>query len=163
MPAQQQGSTCLHDQLPETAFLNEHDQGVERQHHREQVDRSLGGDHVAVVQRMERREAEEGRRQGDCGAGGQPEKGQVHRHDRRGEERQHQYSGGMYLRRQVVGKERDGGLDEQGTADGKTVVPSVGVLSFPVQDLVTEPEEIVFGRPVRGDRQVVRRDRVVPP
>ena len=154
VPAHQQRPARLRQQLPEAALLREHHHAVERQQHREQVDRTLGDRHVAEEQRIERREGQQRRRQGDAGTRRQPAEGQEGRHGRGGEERQHQRPGGADLRRQVVGERQDDGLDQQMAAERKAVVRFVGDFSVFVHVPFVESQEVVLGRQVRGDRQM---------
>ena len=163
MPAQQQSGACPCRQLPKTPLLREHDHAVERQHHGEQVDRSLGGDHVAVIQRGKRREAEQGCRESDLRIGGEAEQRQVRRHGRRDEERHHQDPRGAHLRVKIVGKRRQRGLDDQVAANGKAVVRLVARFSVAAEVLAPEAEKVVIGRQVGGNGQVVRGSCVVQP
>ena len=157
MPSQQQRRTRLDEELPEAALLDEDHHAVKGEQHAEQGGHVLGGDHVAEIQQIVRRERGQGRRQCDPAGGDEPAKGEVGRHGAQDEEDQHQGPGGTDLRRKIVTERRHRQLQQHVAADREAIVCFVGKGAVVVQGEVAETQEAVLRRQVRGDRQVVRR------
>ena len=157
VPAQQQRDARPEQQLPEAAFLHEDHHAVEDQHHSEEVRPHFGGDHLVEIQPVGRREGEKRGRERNPPVGREPAKGQVGQRRGRDEEQQHQHLCCVDLCPQVILERHHGQLDQGIAADGKAVERLVGRCSVGVEGLMEEPQEVVFGREVRGHRQVCER------
>ena len=134
---------------------------MENQQHAEQVRPGFGGDHVAVIQTIIRRERQQNSRQRNPVVASEPAQRQPRQHRGPREKQQHHNSRGVELRREVVGEGRHGELNQQVAARREAVVKVIAKGAVFVQNITLDPREVARGGQVRRQRYMIRRDRVM--
>ena len=153
VPAQQKRHAGLHHQLPEAAFQREDRHAVEHEGHAEERQR-LRGDQVVVVEAIGRGEREQRGRKPDPRIPREPAHRVEHQQRRGRAEQQHQHPRGVDLRREAIEGQR-GELDEEVTAHREAVVGDVAHVPLAHRQAPLEQQEIVRGREVHRDGEVV--------